>query len=54
MFGMVIQTGPKLYMVPVPTQKVTDSESLYKHFVIHVLQFQFLCKAFNRFYSIVA
>ena len=26
MFGMVIETGPKFYMVPFPTQKVTDSE----------------------------
>ena len=54
MFGMVIETGPKFYMVPFPTQKVTDSEFLYKNFVINVLQFQFLCKAFNGFYSIVA
>ena len=58
MLGMMIETGPKLYMVPVPTQKVTDSEFLYKSFVIHVLQFQFFffffCKAFNEFYSIVA
>ena len=30
MFGMVIETGPKFYMVPFPTQKVTDSEFLYK------------------------
>ena len=29
MFGMVIETGPKFYMVPFPTQKVTDSEFLY-------------------------
>ena len=41
MFGMVIETGPKFYMVPFPTQKVTDSEFLYKRFVINVLQFQF-------------
>ena len=41
MFGMVIETGPKFYMVPFPTQKVTDSEFLYKSFVINVLQFQF-------------
>ena len=27
--GMVIETGPKFYMVPFPTQ-VTDSEFLYK------------------------
>ena len=55
MFGMVIETGPKFYMVPFPTQKVTDSEFLYKSFVINVLQFQFFfCKAFNGFYSIVA
>ena len=40
MFGMVIETGPKFYMVPFPTQKVTDSEFLYKSFVINVLQFQ--------------
>ena len=52
MFGMVIETGPKFYMVPFPTQKVTDF--LYKSFVINVLQFQFFCKAFNGFYSIVA
>ena len=38
MFGMVIETGPKFYMVPFPTQKVTDSEVLYKSFVINVLQ----------------
>ena len=49
MFGMVIETGPKF-----PTQMVTDSEFLYKSFVINVLQFQFFCKAFNGFYSIVA
>ena len=30
----------KIYMVPFPTQKVTDSEFLYKSFVINVLQFQ--------------
>ena len=41
MFGMVIESGPKFYMVPFPTQKVTDSEFLYKGFVINVLQFQF-------------
>ena len=41
MFGMVIETGPKFYMVPFPTQKVTDSELLYKSFMINVLQFQF-------------
>ena len=48
MFGMVIETGSKFYMV-FPTQKVTDSEFLYKSFVINVLQFQFFCKAFNGF-----
>ena len=37
MFGMVIETGPKFYMVLFPTQKVTDSEFLYKSFVINVL-----------------
>ena len=41
MFGMVIETGRKFYMVPFPTQKVADSEFLYKSFVINVLQFQF-------------
>ena len=41
MFGMVIETGPRFNMVPFPTQKVTDSEFLYKSFVINVLQFQF-------------
>ena len=40
MFGMVIETGPKFYMVPFLTQKVTDSEFLYKSFVMNVLQFQ--------------
>ena len=54
MFCMVIETGPKFYMVSFPTQKVTDSEFLYKSFVIDVLQFQYFCKAFNGFYSIVA
>ena len=50
MFGMVKETGPKFYVVPFPTQKVTDSEFLYKSFVINVLQFQFFfCKAFNGF-----
>ena len=44
MFGMVIETGPKFYMVPFPIQKVTDSEFLYKSFVINVLQFQFFAK----------
>ena len=52
MFGMVIETGPKFYMVPFPTQKVTDSEFLYISFVINVLQFQFFlqslqCSLFN-------
>ena len=54
MFGMVTETGPKFYMVPFPTQKATDSEFLYKSFVINVLQFQYFCKAFNGFYSVVA
>ena len=40
MFGMVIEIGPKCYMNPFPTQKVTYSEFLYKSFVINVLQFQ--------------
>ena len=44
MFGMVIEIGPKFCMVPFPTQKITDSEFLYKSFVINVLQFQFFCK----------
>ena len=44
MFGMVIETGPKFYMVPFPTQKVTDSEFFSKSFVINVLQFQFFAK----------
>ena len=51
MFGMVIETGPKFYIVPFPTQKVTDSEFLYKSFMINVLQFQFFYKGFNGFYS---
>ena len=41
MFGMVIETGPRFNMVPFPIQKVTDSEFLYKSFVINVLQFLF-------------
>ena len=41
MFGMVIETGQKFYMVPFPTHKVTDSEFLCKSFMINVLQFQF-------------
>ena len=42
MFGMVLESGPKFYnMVPFPTQKVTDSEFLYKDFVINGLQFQY-------------
>ena len=45
MFSMVIETGPKFYMVPFLTQKVT--EFLYKSFVINVSQFQLFCKAFN-------
>ena len=49
MFGMVIETGPKFSVVPFTTQKVTDSEFLYKSFVLNVLQFQFFCKAFNGF-----
>ena len=53
MFGMVIEIGPKFY-VPFPILKATDSEFLYKSFVINVLQFQFFCKAFNGFYSVVA
>ena len=39
MFGMVIETGPKFYMVPFRPQKFTDSEFLYKSVVINVLQF---------------
>ena len=57
MLGMVIETGPKFYMVPFPTQKVTDSEFLYKSSVINVLQFHFFfffCIAFNGFYSVLA
>ena len=54
MFGMVMETGPKFCMIPFPTQKVTDSEFLYKSFVINVSQFQFFCKAFNGLYSVVA
>ena len=53
MFGMVIETGPKFYMGPFPTQTVTDSEFLYKSLVINVLQFQCFCKAFSGFYSVV-
>ena len=45
MFGMVIETGPKFYMVPFPTQKVTDLEFLHKSFVINVLQFQFFLQS---------
>ena len=45
MFGMVIETGPKFYMVPFPTQKVTDTEFLYKSFVINVLQFHFFLQS---------
>ena len=44
MFGMMVETGPKFYMVPFPTQTVTVSEFLYKSFVINVLQFQFFAK----------
>ena len=55
MFGMVIETGPKFYVVPFPTQKVShDPEFLYKSFVINVLQIQFFCRALNVFYSNVA
>ena len=54
MFGVVIETGPKFYMVPFPTLKVTDTEFLYKSFVVNVLQFQFFCKVFNGFYSTLA
>ena len=45
MFAMMIETGPKFYIVPIPTQKVTDSEFLYKSFVINVLQFQFFLQS---------
>ena len=45
MFGMVIETGPKFYMVPFPTQKVTVSKFLYKIFVINVLQFHFFLES---------
>ena len=48
MFGMVIETGPKFYMVLFPTQKVTDSGFLYKSFVINVLQFQFFAHLSRR------
>ena len=37
--GDLMETNPKFYMVPFPTQKVT--EFLYKCLVINVLQFQF-------------
>ena len=43
--GDRIETGPQFYMVPFPTQKVTDSEFLYKSFVINVLQFQFFLQS---------
>ena len=49
--GDLTETGPKFYMVPFPTQKVTDSGFLYKCFTI---SFFFFCKAFNGFYSTVA
>ena len=42
MFGMVIEIGPKFYMVPFPTQKVTGSEFLYKSFVIMFYKFSYL------------
>ena len=42
MFGIVIETGPEFYIVLFPTQKVTDSEFLYKSFVIDVLFSVFL------------
>ena len=42
MFGIVIETGPKFYIVLFPTQKVTDSEFLYKSLVIDVLLSVFL------------
>ena len=29
MFGMVIETGPKFYMVPCPTQKVTNLDFFF-------------------------
>ena len=45
MFGVVIETGPKFYMVPFPTWKVTDSEFLCKSFVTNVLQFQFFLQS---------
>ena len=41
MFGIVIETCPKFYMVPFPTLKVTDSEFLYKSFVIKFYNFIF-------------
>ena len=36
MFGMVIETGPKFYMVPFTTQKVTDSDFYIKVFTIPI------------------
>ena len=57
MFGIVIENGPKFYMVPFQTQKVTDSEFLFKSFVIKCFTISFcfvFCKAFNGFYSVVA
>ena len=50
-FGMVIETGSKFCMVPFPTQKVTDSEFLYKSFVINVLQFHFFFFFFFFFFA---
>ena len=41
---VMFRIGPKFYMVPFPTQKVTDSEFLYKSFLINVLQFHFFAK----------
>ena len=66
MFGMMIDAGPKFYVVDrcwskilcsmIPNAvydfkvKVTDLEFLYYNF----LQFQFFLKAFNGFYSFMA
>ena len=57
MFGMMIETGPKLYVVSSATQcmtfkvKVTDLEFLYKSFVLIFFTISVFYRAFNGFYS---
>ena len=46
MIGMVIETGPKLYMVHSQPRR-SQTQFLFKSFVINVLQFQFFLQSLH-------